>query len=92
MHTEKLDIKSLTDYVMRKHKPSQVITLAPPDQELQKDTTHFIYEISGDENTKILTRVGEAKSGEKKGDYTMCIYPQYSVSGELILIKKSKVV
>ncbi|WP_158782780.1 hypothetical protein [Pantoea sp. BAV 3049] len=90
MYTEKTDIKSLTEYVMRKHKPKQVITTPDNGINPRDNNTHLIYEIGGDSNTRVLTRVGEARQNGNDGDFIMCIYPQYSVSGELVLVKKSQ--
>lgn len=95
MYTEKTDIKSLTEYVMRKHKPKQVVTaelVTTPDDETkpQNDNTHLIYEIGGNNETRVLTRVGEAKPNGNGNDFSLYIYSQFTVSGELILVKKSQ--
>lgn len=89
MYTEKTDIKSLTEYVMRKHKPKQVVTAEPDDEtKPQNDNTHLIYEIGGNNETRVLTRVGEARPNGNGNDFSIYIYSQFTVSGELILVKK----
>lgn len=90
MYTEKIDIRSLTDYVMRKHKPEQVITAPDDGIKPQTNSSHLIYEIGGDNKTKILTRVGEARQNGSNDDFSIYIYSQFTVSGELVLVKKSQ--
>jgi len=90
MHTEKTDIKSLTEYVMRKHKPKQVVTTPDDGINPRDNNTHLIYEIGGDSNTRVLTRVGEARLNGNDDDFSIYIYNQFTVSGELVLVKKSQ--
>lgn len=90
MLTEKPDMNSLIKYVMEKHKPLRLLTLEEQSVRHHAVSTHVVYEISGDATTKTLTRVGEARPGGVSGDYELKIYPQFSVSGELVLIRIHK--
>lgn len=87
MLTEKMDMDSIINYVMKKHNPQEVITVVNLAEIKQDRSTHIIYEISGNDYVRILTRVGEACPGEMAGDFSINIYPHFSVSGELVLVK-----
>lgn len=89
MLQEKLNLTAMADYVFQKYK-SNALTIADSGKQTSSASTHVIYEVSGD-SIKTLTRVGEASTNKKNADdFIMTIYPHYSVSGELIMMKIEK--